>query len=87
MDSARGTSICLGEITRMTSTLGGSRRKRDATVLVLGVDSLSSASKPRLITFLHPGNNYTNGSRDLRALRSSSVARAFREKKKIPATK
>lgn len=26
-DSARGTSICLGEITRMTSTLGRSRRK------------------------------------------------------------
>lgn len=90
-ESARGTSICLGEITRMTSTLGRSRRKRDAIVLVLGVDRLSSASKGRLITFLRPGNNYTQMDHAISsALRNSSVTRAFREKKKkgkIPATK
>lgn len=75
----------------MTSTLGRSRRKRDAIVLVLGVDRLSSASKGRLITFLRPGNNYTQMDHAISsALRNSSVTRAFREKKrkgKIPATK
>ena len=83
MDSARGTSICLGEITRVTSTLGRSRRKRDAIVLVLGVDSLSSASKGRLITFLRPGNNYTQMDHAISsALRNSSVTRTFRETKR-----